>query len=202
MNFYERYFIYVNSVRKDPLAEIIITVQEGSDYEKIHNFSLLDTDKLNDIGSLMTGSNAEALIESYSEQNDVELASQVEDARFYGYEIVRSSGVTYIAVDLSQKKDGNDIYSRQYSTVVNGDLISLVYKSYTGKITADDLVTFERVISSVQFDQIHEKPTKSVQSVLRSENFFASSILGAIGFLIIGYFLMRSKFKKKKKKIK
>ncbi len=138
-------------------------------------------------------------IDEYNETSEAEI-SEVNMPVFYGYEIIESGGITYIEVDLSQEINGTRAYSKQYSTVVNGYLIKIVIKSYSGKVMASDMVDFDRCVNSILFDEIKEKPSFRIKDLMESEGGISTWLLMGMGFLLVGYSLLRMQVKKKKKK--
>ncbi len=199
MAFMERYLYVIYSVKEDRKSDISISVEEDKAFEKIHNFSLLSEKKLDELGEILTDNQAINRADEFSETAGSDI-SDFKEPIFYGYEIVKSGGLTFIAVDLSQQVNGDRAFSKQYNTVVNGYRIKLVINNYAGRIEANDMVDFERAVNSLEFDEIKPKPSFSIRELMETQGSMASWLLMAAGITLLTYSMLKMKFKKKKKK--
>lgn len=196
VNQYEQYSIYLNSIRLEPLCEVVMTVLQHKDYAEIHNMSLLSVSEINKLGDFMMGSDTDELVKEYSEQQDVDM-SMIKNANYSGYSTYSNKDITFLVLNLSQTIEGQTVFSKQYSTIVNGDMITIVLKDYVGEILPGDEALLNEIVDSLEFGHIDEKKTNFMSKFASFKTVgYSMAIAGAVVFIIV---ILTNNLKKQKK---
>ncbi len=160
--------IYLDAIAPDISYEIVIVGREKQSYKELFNLNLYEDEQI--LESL--GSSTSSTVES--------LGVTMESMSIY-----RVGDIKYFSSLGTQKTDGQIVKIKSYATVVNGKLIQITLRSYTGSISSQQEKIIKQVVDSVCFKEILTKPSYS-SSTSSGGNILYKAFIGGISALIIG----------------
>lgn len=167
--------VYLNSFSADKTSELILSMIVNRSSKHYYDFNLYDNKKMEDFARQ---------IMSVEEQNNAEAkkSDSKEDAAAYTYKytnhsIYQHKQAKFLMFELSITQDKKTIYSKQYSTIINGQIINLTINSTKKELSDEDKTVLDHIVDSIQFTQITKKPKFTLDPILRIILLFVAGIL-------------------------
>ena len=166
--------VYFSALSDDRETELIVAMETSSEIRKAYDLSLQTGDAFTDI-----------------EQETVARHERAGETvmRFTKYEHKQAA---FIMIDYYREFNRGTAYSRNYSTIINGQAITVSLHSFSGEISGERAAALQRTVDSIEFTEVTEKPSFNYQTI----------VYGIVGiFIIIGAALI-FKIRRNKRPVK
>lgn len=115
---------------------------------------------------------------------DTTSAADAEDVEYSDYEMVEHPQCTLMKLHGRILGDAEQTSLVHYITIVNGQYISIMFFSYNGTLSSADERMFDKILQSMRFTEVKDKPF-SFPSLLLSENFRVISAVTSLAVLAV-----------------
>lgn len=160
--------IYLNAIMIPQNYEIVVNLNEFKASQEIFDFNTLSEKELSIL--------CERILEENTQQQTAVLNS--------GYEIYNHSQAKFIVLDIVKNVDGQEIYGKQYYTIINGQALYITLYSYIGQIEEDKLKEINSIVDTIKFEEIKENPNSWFLSEETFLDIVVKLLLGSIALLI------------------
>lgn len=162
--------IYLNAIMLPQNYEIVVNLNEFKGSQEIFDFNTFSEKELNILGKKL-------LEDNFPEETGV---------AYSGYEIYNHSQAKFIVFDIIKNVDGQEIYGKQYYTIINGQALYITLYSYIGEIEEDKANEINNIVNTIKFEEVKEKPKAGFFSQETFLNIGVKLVLGSIALLIFG----------------
>jgi hypothetical protein len=125
--------IYICFISQDQMSEIIVTMEQNSSSKSIFDFNLLSDKQLEEFANELMDMNSEDILKSAKKNNKEK--STYKELDLSNYVRYEHDQAIFVVLDSYAKIDGKSVYGRQYTTIINGQSISVLLNSYGKKLT-------------------------------------------------------------------
>lgn len=140
--------IYLNTISKDPFAEIIVTMDTSEEIEKAYDLNIRNDKEL--------ASMQRELIDKHTNSG----------ASVSKYMMFEHTQALFVAIEYAQPVAGNTVYSKDFSTIINGQAINISLHSYDTPMTDDLSQALQQMVNSITFSEVTTKSVFNMTSIL------------------------------------
>lgn len=170
--------IYLDAIKNDYSTQIIVTMTQNSGATDIFDLNLYTEEEKRNI----------------AEEEQKSDALKTANAKYTGYAFCKNKQASFICFNISSSADENNLYSKQYFTIINGQAINIILYSSNGLVSADQENILKSVIDNISFSKVKQKP------IGLFANISGWVIAGAISASIFGVFMLVVGITKKKRR--
>ncbi len=161
--------IYLYCAKEDPKVEIVVTMEEDLASNLAINFNLFSDQELGEFADQLINSESKKLIEA-PEQDEDDEDEQNDETEYLSYDFYKIEDVVYIVYNYSQMVDEQKVYIRQYSTVIDRQMINIVLKNYSEEVTQENAILLESIVENVMFFNVTLQPKYEKEPIEATED--------------------------------
>lgn len=175
--------IYLNGLIVDEATEtftgeFVLMVQENKDTKAAFNLKDIpdsDVKKIEEEGKKLTLNELQEN-DDKGQLNDISGMSLTFNGR------LEHPQALFLRMEGNFQQSGQNVAALGYMTIVNGRQYNFYYRSYLGAITPDEQKLVEKIMDSVQFDEIQKKPSNRSTLLLAVAGV---ALVGVVIFLVV-----------------
>lgn len=186
--------IYANFMTEDQTLEIIVTMVQNKDVQKVFDFNELNDKQLKEFADAMVGMDSDEIINAIDEQSDVAVEAY-SDISISGYDKYKHEQATFVVLENHKEINGVPVCGKQYITTINGHMISVSLNSIGSEVTDEADQALKDTVDSIAFTKVEKKPKQGIDLYKAvGEGLIGACVFGGGGLLV---FLINNRRKKK-----